>query len=108
MQGGSGRTCLEPVAFVCVCPRCAREPDDAFHTSHAHRSLTEKWHQRVRERPADWRSVPILPPLPLVEDRPPGEVLAESVWQEVADLQPDQRLLFFNILKKHYNEIGLK
>jgi|WetSurMetagenome_2_1015567.scaffolds.fasta_scaffold235546_2 hypothetical protein len=54
--------CSSPVTMVCVCPRCAREPDDAFHSSDEHQMEAEEWHLTIRERHADWRAyVPVLP-----------------------------------------------
>ena len=36
--------------------------------------------------------------LPLTDDRPDGEQLAESVWCALADLTPAQRMSFFDAL----------
>ena len=49
--------CAEPVTVVCVCPRCAREPEDAFHASDEHRLKVEGHHLLIRERPAEWMAV---------------------------------------------------
>jgi hypothetical protein len=48
--------CAEPVTMTCACRRCAREPDDAFHSSDAHQLEVERYHLLIRERPADWRA----------------------------------------------------
>ena len=48
--------CVKPVTMVCVCPRCWREPDDAFHSSDEHQLLVEEHHRIIRGLPADWRA----------------------------------------------------
>ena len=45
---------LQPT-MVCVCPRCAREPEDAFFASDQHQLQVEVWHLKIRERPAVWQ-----------------------------------------------------
>jgi hypothetical protein len=52
-----GAACKAPVAWECYCPRCSRDGGDRserFHACGEHRALATAYHQKVRERPAQW------------------------------------------------------